>query len=177
MKLRDIIKKLTFILLMISFFNFYGCMEFVNKKPFSFAPKVTAPTYSAPSSIEEFSDIAIPKQLKLDDNASYVIETPNFATGVFVYRGKIKRDALVHFFKNNMSKDNWKFITTFKSPQTNTIMLFNKEPRWCIINILEKNISSYVEIGIAPTFDDMPAIEKKDVPVMKQKYNRERIIE
>jgi hypothetical protein len=60
--------------------------------------------------------------------------------------------SLSAFFENNMSKDNWQPVSSFKSPRT--IMLFHKENRWCIINISEKEFSTHVEIWVAPTSNE-----------------------
>ena len=40
-------------------------------------------------------------------------------------------------------------ISAFKSPRT--MMLFQKQTRWCVINITEGQFSTQVEIWVAPT--------------------------
>jgi hypothetical protein len=34
-------------------------------------------------------------------------------------------------------------------------LLFQKENRWCVININEKGFYTYVEIGVAPNINDV----------------------
>ena len=102
----------------------------------------------------EFEDILIPKQLKIDKQSTYLIQTPGFLTGVIALKGRVERNSLIAFFKNNMAKDNWRSISSFKSPRTSTILLFQKQNRWCVININEKTFKTYVEIGVVPTISE-----------------------
>jgi hypothetical protein len=50
-----------------------------------------------------------------------------------------------------MAKDNWRLVSSFKSPRT--IMFFNKANRSCIINITEKSFKTDVEIWVAPSVE------------------------
>lgn len=103
----------------------------------------------------EFEDILLPKELKIDNRSTYVIQAPGFLTGVLALKGRVERNSLIVFFKNNMEKDNWRSIGSFKSPRTSSILLFQKENRWCVININEKEFYTYVEIGVAPNINDV----------------------
>jgi len=47
-----------------------------------------------------------------------------------------------------MAKDNWQIVGTFKSPRT--LLLFQKENRWCVINITDGRFDTLVEIWVAP---------------------------
>jgi len=105
----------------------------------------------------EFGDVLIPSALEPDNDASYIVETPGLATGVLALRGRVERNSLIDFFNHNMAKDNWQRVTVFKSPQTNTILLFRKENRWCVISIREKGFNTYVQIGVAPSMS-APAV-------------------
>lgn len=103
----------------------------------------------------EFEDILLPKELKVDNQATYVVRAPGFLTGVLALKGRVERNSLIVFFKNNMTKDNWRSLGLFKSPRTSTILLFQKENRWCVININEKRFYTYVEIGVAPNINEV----------------------
>ncbi len=50
-----------------------------------------------------------------------------------------------------MVKDNWKHIGSITAPRT--IVLFQKENRWCVMNITEGGFNTQVEIGIVPTIN------------------------
>jgi len=102
----------------------------------------------------DFGDILIPSELKVDKKSSYIVQSPGFLTGILALKGNVERNSLIAFFENNMAKDNWREITLFKSPRTSTIMLFQKENRWCVININENSYNTYVEIGVAPAINE-----------------------
>ena len=97
----------------------------------------------------DFGDVLVPSELKVDNDSSFVFRTPGFSAGVLALKGRVEINSLIDFFYNNMSKDNWKLVSYFKSRRT--IMLFNKENRWCVINITEGDFTTYTEIWVSPT--------------------------
>ena len=97
----------------------------------------------------DFGDVLVPQELKVDRKSSFVFQTPGLAAGVLALKGRVEPDSLIGFFQNNMVKDNWRLVSSFKSMRT--IMLFQKENRWCVINITEEEFNTYVEIWVAPT--------------------------
>lgn len=133
-----------------------GCSALKNRKSSSTPEsevvvkthKENAPLYY------DFGDVLIPHELKVDKKASYIVQSPGFLTGILALKGNVERNSLIAFFENNMAKDNWREITLFKSPRTSTIMLFQKESRWCVISINENSYSTYVEIGVAPAINE-----------------------
>ncbi|MBW1822721.1 MAG: hypothetical protein JRI92_13440 [Deltaproteobacteria bacterium] len=66
-------------------------------------------------------------------------------------KGRVEIGSLISFFEKNMAKDNWRLISSFKSSRT--IMLFQKQNRWCVINITE-SMSTRIEIWVAPTMSE-----------------------
>ena len=96
----------------------------------------------------DFGDVLVPRELKLNVEASFVYQTSGFTAGVLVFKSKVERVSLIKFFENNMAKDNWQTVSAFKSPRT--LLLFQKENRWCVINITEINWDTMVEIWVAP---------------------------
>jgi len=102
----------------------------------------------------DFEDVLLPKKMKLDKKSSFVFKTPGVSAGVLVLNGWIDANSLITFFENNMAKDNWNLLTSFKSRRT--IMLFQKEARWCVINITDRDLGgTNVEIWVAPTLNDI----------------------
>ncbi len=140
-------KNLVFILIMAALmFLIGGCAHFGSKdeeKTFSDEKGFAPPIYY------DFGDVRLPDELKVDNKASFVYRTPGFSAGVLVLEGRVEIYSLIAFFEKSMVNENWKFISSFKSPRT--IMLFQKENRWCVINITEKQINTLVEIWVAPT--------------------------
>ncbi len=98
----------------------------------------------------DFKDVLIPKELKVLDDATVVVSTPGYTSGIISLKGRIETRSLFNFFSNNMIKDNWNMISNIKSPAS-TIMIFQKESRWAVITIREKDFNTYVEVGVAPT--------------------------
>ena len=96
----------------------------------------------------DFVDVLIPREIKLNTKSSFVYHTSGFTAGVLVFKSKVERNSLIQFFENNMTKDNWQAVSSFKSPRT--LLLFQKENRWCVINITDNNWDTLVEIWVAP---------------------------
>jgi len=96
----------------------------------------------------EFDDVLIPNDMRVDKNATFITRTPNFTAGVLLVKGRIEMVSLITFFQNNMPKDSWSSVTSFKAPRT--LMLFRKDARWCVINIAERDFNTYVEIWVVP---------------------------
>ena len=141
------------VILSIFFLLTTGCSGLKSKKGGFFSNnKVSKKQESAPL-YYDFDDVLIPKELKVDKKSSYIVQSPGFQTGVLALKGRVERNSLIAFFENNMAKDNWMMISSFKSPQTSTMLLFHKANRWCVISIDEKGLYTYVQIGVAPAMD------------------------
>ncbi|UCD91566.1 MAG: hypothetical protein JSW04_15885 [Desulfobacterales bacterium] len=139
--------------MVVFFLLLVGCGG-VRSKPSESAIESVKEKQDTATYYHEFEDILLPKELKIDNRSTYVVQAPGFLTGVLALKGRVDRNSLIVFFKNNMEKDNWRSMGSFKSPRTSTILLFQKENRWCVININEKEFYTYVEIGVAPNLDD-----------------------
>jgi len=96
----------------------------------------------------DFGDVLVPRELNLDAKSSFVYHSSGFTAGVLVFESKVERTSLIEFFDNNMAKDNWQAVSAFKSPRT--LLLFQKENRWCVINITDGDWNTMVEIWVAP---------------------------
>lgn len=154
----SLIQMLTGILLMI-FFLLTGCAGLFNDIGVTSNASAQSEEASIPL-YRDFEDVAIPRELKEDKKSTYVIESSGYRSGILALKGRVERNSLIDFFKDNMSKDNWKAITSFKTPKR-AIMLFQKENRWCMINITEKEFNTYIEIGVVPTITGVePDLEK-----------------
>jgi len=99
----------------------------------------------------DFGDVLVPREMKVDKNASFVFRTPGLSAGVLSMKGRVEGHSLIQFFENNMANDNWSLVSAFKSYRN--IMLFKKESRWCVINITEKKMYTYLEIWVSPTVE------------------------
>jgi hypothetical protein len=99
----------------------------------------------------DFGDVLVPREMKVDKNASFVFRTPGLSAGVLSMSGRVDGHSLITFFENNMASDNWSLVSAFKSFRN--IMLFKKESRWCVINITEKQFTTHLEIWVSPTVE------------------------
>jgi hypothetical protein len=99
----------------------------------------------------DFGDVLIPPELDLDVKSSFVYHTSGFTAGILTFKSKVELGSMVNFFETNMAKDNWQAVGTFKSPRT--LLLFQKENRWCVINITDNRWDTLVEIWVAPFSD------------------------
>jgi hypothetical protein len=96
----------------------------------------------------DFEDVLVPRDLKLNAKTSFVYQTSALTAGVLVFSSKVERNSLIQFFENNMAKDNWQAVSSFKSPRT--LLLYEKDNRWCVINITDNQWDTLVEIWVAP---------------------------
>lgn len=99
----------------------------------------------------DFGDVLIPRELELDTDSSFVYHTSGLTAGILAFKSSVELASMVEFFETNMAKDNWKAVGTFKSPRT--LLLFQKENRWCVINITDNRWDTLVEIWVAPYSD------------------------
>ena len=129
------------------FLTISGCASVTPvKKSGTKANKESIPLYYG------FGDVPIPKELTMKKKLSFVYRTPGLATGVLTLTGRVEINSLIAFFENNMAKDNWRQISSFKS--TRTIMLFQKENRFCVINIIDEEPKVRVDIWVSPTIEE-----------------------
>ena len=98
----------------------------------------------------DFDDVLIPQGMERDKQRTFVFRIGALTAGVLVMTGKLPSDRLTAFFEANMSSDNWSMVTSFRSPRT--LLLFEKETRWCMVTISEEDFdrNCLVEIWISP---------------------------
>jgi hypothetical protein len=149
----DALKRLylAILILMIAVgFSAGGCSSLSKKNE-----KATAPESETSGGVAaryyDFGDVLVPKELKVDKKSSFIYQTSGFSAGVLVLKGRIETSSLISFFETNMAKDNWHLISSFKSEQT--MLLFQKTHRWCVMSITDEAINTYVEIWVAPTIE------------------------
>ena len=121
---------------------FSGCTKMIHTEPS--AEEGPTPIVT----IREFPDVPIPKELDLDQRASFVYMTPEFATGSLVYNGNVDYDSLFKFFQETMAKNGWTLGASLK--YTRTLMFYQKENRICLISMEMTALNIRVEIWVAP---------------------------
>lgn len=118
-------------------------------------PKAGTATAQSAGTYADFEDVLIPREMEMDAKISFMFETPQFKTGILVYKGRVDYVSLANFFENNMIKDNWKMRSKIR--YTRTIMVFEKPDRDCIINIFDETFNTIAEVMVAPRMDSRPA--------------------
>ncbi|MEW6615262.1 MAG: hypothetical protein AB1401_07345 [Thermodesulfobacteriota bacterium] len=96
----------------------------------------------------DFEDISIPPELTLDKEKSFIYETSALKTGILVFKGRIDVSSLVAFFQENMKKNNWVFINSFK--YKGYILNFQKEDKSCLITLFDRAFNTIVEVRVGP---------------------------
>lgn len=96
----------------------------------------------------DFKDVLMPGELSLDKKDSFVYMTSGFAAGFLHLKGRVDSTSLVTFFENNMTKDNWQLVSSFRSART--LLLFTKKSRTCVIIVTENSFNTDVEVWVAP---------------------------
>jgi hypothetical protein len=97
----------------------------------------------------DFGDVLLPKDLKRDNDDSFVFTTAGLTAGVLSLSGRVEANSLITFFKNRMPEDGWQMISEIKAARS--MLLFKKQTRWCVIGIEEGRMSTYAQIWVAPT--------------------------
>ena len=124
-----------------------GCSALSSDKKESAEPQTESEKTA--SVYYEFDDVLIPAEMKIERGDTFIYQTAGFTVGILTLKGRVDIDSLVVFFEKNMPKDNWQIISQFKSPRT--MMLFQKQNRWCVVAITEGNYYTYAKVWVAPT--------------------------
>ncbi len=144
-----------------------GCSMFNSGKSLPDDPNDEEKAKSAPL-YHDFGDVLTPRELEVDREVSFIYKTPGFSAGVLTLKGRVDRNSLIAFYENNMPKDNWRLVSSFKSPRT--MMLYHKENRWCVINISEGGIynNTLVEVWVSPTMDAVAPAAMGETGLLKE---------
>lgn len=139
-----------------------GCAELNSGQNKKTTEATVAKTRQTTAVYYDFEDVLVPKELAVVDSASFVVSTPGYTSGIITLKGRIEKRSLVNFFTNNMAKDNWNMLSNIKSPGA-TIMIFQKASRWAVITIRERDFTTYVEVGVAPTLEKSAPSQETDL--------------
>lgn len=125
-----------------------GCATFKGGRE---EAKTEQPTYA----YTDFSDIAIPKWLKLDKKRSLVFESGAHRNGYLLYKGRVEPTSLAEYFKTTLTGSGWVLLNNFK--YGNYVLNFSKEGRSCIILIEEGLLNTKVHIWVGPIEGTLPS--------------------
>lgn len=126
-----------------------GCSSLKSKRsatPVDKPPKTAAKAENVPT-YYDFGDVLVPKELEVDKKNSFVFRTPGLTVGILALKGRVQASSLPAFFENKMPVDGWRLISSIEGQRT--MMLFQKNNRWCVINISEGQFNTTVEIWVS----------------------------
>lgn len=104
----------------------------------------------------QFTDVPVPSKFKLDRERSFIYEAGTFKAGAITYTGWSKIEALVNFYKNEMSDLGWEIISTFN--YKDVTLIFAKVGWNCTVRISHRRFGgSKIEIQIGPVDSPGPA--------------------
>ncbi len=106
----------------------------------------------------DFGDVLLPKELEVDKDGSFVFTTAGLTAGVLSLKGRVESNSLITFFENRMPEDGWQMISAIKAERS--MLLFRKQARWCVIGIEEGQLSTLVQIWVAPTMAPESGLHK-----------------
>lgn len=108
---------------------------------------------ASPTLYRDFNDILLPNEMDIDPDRTYIVEGSGLTTGILTIKGWVDRNSLMTFFKSAMQRDQWQELASFKSPtpETSSILVFQKGGRTAVISIDEGWIYTYAEIAVAPS--------------------------
>jgi len=96
----------------------------------------------------DFGDILVPSELSLDKKNSFIYGNSRFKVGILVFEGRVEPSSLASFFQNNMQRDGWILLSSFKYREY--LLSFLKEDRACVITVTEKPFTTTLEIRVGP---------------------------
>ena len=141
--LRSVMVSLTAALLLAA----AGCSTLSKDKQQEASPepqaKKPAPVY------HDFNDVLVPAEMQIERDESFIYQTAGFTVGILTLKGRVDLESLIEFFEKNMPGDNWQMVSQFKSPRT--MMLFQKNNRWAVVEISEGTYYTYAKVWVAPT--------------------------
>jgi len=129
-----------------------GCMTAQKGGTSSVSDKGTRASYY------DFDDILVPSELSLDKKNSLVFTAGRSKVGVLLFSGRVEPTSLAAFFQNNMQKDGWTMLSSFKYRQY--LLIFRKDERACVITITEKTFSTTAEIRVGLSEQGAAAIKE-----------------
>ncbi len=142
---------ITILLLMITIaLGAAGCSSLTYQKTTSSSTTTATSAVAKSKTVYyDFGDVLLPSQLSVNDNESFVFTTEGFTAGVLSLKGRLTAKSLINFFSNKMPVDGWQMINKFTGQRN--MMLFKKHTRYCTITIDEGQLTTVVELWVAPS--------------------------
>lgn len=100
----------------------------------------------------EFTDIPIPKEMNSCIETTIITTPNNIVTGAQVYKGRVELTSLIKVMKNYMRGSGWGLQASTRASKS--LLIFEKEDRYCTIYILDGSIFTEMQVFVAPKITD-----------------------
>jgi hypothetical protein len=97
---------------------------------------------------KEFGDVMIPREMDIDKDASFIYNRGGVNAGLLRLSGRVDGKSLMRYFQNNMANEGWRMASQFQAPQS--LMLFEKENRVCVIMLEDSTFQTFVDVWVVP---------------------------
>jgi len=116
------------------------------------APTAVAPL---PTTVNNFDDIQLPPEMKLEQKKSMSIKTESFRGGVLHYSGSVEILSLRDFIISSMKNNKWKLVG--EASYDNILLAFIKPNKTCMVTFSEgfggslgsTYLSLYITVDVA----------------------------
>ena len=111
------------------------------------SPPTPAPP---PGKYLDFNDVKLPSNLTLDRESSFVYESATVKAGILRFFSSGSAGEALAFFEENMPKDKWSMLSSFK--YNKNITIYTKPGKICLIVVDQpRNMNDVrVEVWVAP---------------------------
>lgn len=128
-----------------------GCSTFSSPQPDDggMATVATNSSMSQTSPAYDFEDIGVPSEMSLQNDKSFIMQTPQVKAGTLVYTGWVDPLSLFDYYRDSMPQDGWKPLSFFK--YGHFLFVFHKPDKVCVIRINKGRFSTRLEISVSPS--------------------------
>ncbi len=113
-------------------------------------------------------DIPIPYEMKIVNHKSCLVKVLSSNAKHIVFKAKVTGDSLFDYYMTLMRQKNWQLKGYVKCKQNkDSIIIFEKYPRICIILVEEKMFNTYLHIF---EFKDINFLKK--IPIIEENITK-----
>ncbi len=142
-----------------------GCSTFSSSQPDAkgMATVATNSSLSQASPAYDFEDIGVPSEMSLQNDESFIMQTPQVKAGTLVYTGWVEPLSLFNYYRDSMPQDGWKPLSYFK--YGHFLFVFQKPDKVCVIRISKGRFSTRLEISVSPSMSsDDSGLSERALP-------------
>ncbi|MCC8194949.1 MAG: hypothetical protein LIP28_09925 [Deltaproteobacteria bacterium] len=102
----------------------------------------------------EFSDVAIPNEMKPDKNDTFITYTSDgIKLGTQLFKGRVEVSSLVTALQGYMQRDGWTLRSVFRATR-GAILIFEQQQKMCSMYVFEDVINTGLLVFVSPKLAD-----------------------